>query len=56
MPYIKLIMEVNSCLLELLLHLHMQLQGPFDYVVLLFFDALLEIEEMTIEDRVIDDG
>jgi len=55
MPHIELVMEIDSSLLELLLHSLMQLQCTLDDIVLLVFDTLLEVSEVTIQDGGIDD-
>ena len=51
MPDIELVMEVDSCFLEFLLHGLMELKSTLDNIILLVLDALFEISEVTVEDR-----
>ena len=55
MPDIELVMEVDSCFLESLLHSLMQLKSTLDDVLSLILDTLLESREMTVKDGRVDD-
>ncbi len=55
MSHIKFVMEINCGLLEPLLHSLMQLQSPFNNIILLVFDTLLEVKEMSVQNRAVYD-
>ncbi len=55
MSHIKFVMEINRGLLEPLLHSLMQLQSPFNNIILLVFDTLLEVKEMSVQNRAVYD-